>query len=226
MLAEFGFRLPRGARRVAAPPVMSQLEQSTATARAAHTWRIRSPANRPSRSTSTAMETLSTESRLTAQRRGIGSSPGSSNTSLASPRIVVVQGATSARRCRGMTESRDMTTTGRRPISAISHHQSSPLAGSSFTMPPRPGETMRDRPTRRVRRADARRTPRSSHRSRRRDVGQATRRAPGQSTRHLYTHDTSGGPAEATSHPPSCSAVCDSCHQYGTYICHEVSWGD
>src|SRR5436190_15307477 len=50
----------------------------------------------------------------------------SSTTSLASPRIVVVHGATSVRRRRGMAASRESTTTGRRPISAGSHHQPSP----------------------------------------------------------------------------------------------------
>jgi hypothetical protein len=53
---------------------------------------MRVSANRPRRSTSTATETLSTESRFTAERRGIGSAPGSRTTSLASLRIVVVHG--------------------------------------------------------------------------------------------------------------------------------------
>ena len=60
----------------------AQSEQSTATARAAQIWRIRSSANRPSRSTRIAIETLSTESRLTTERSGTGSSPGSRRTSL------------------------------------------------------------------------------------------------------------------------------------------------
>ncbi len=47
--------------------------QSTATSRAPQISRIRVSANRPSRSTRTATETLSTESRLTAERRGTGS---------------------------------------------------------------------------------------------------------------------------------------------------------
>jgi len=55
---------------------------------------------------------------LEAERVGTGSSPGSRTTSLARPRIVVVQGATNARRSRGIAASRDRTTTGRRPISA------------------------------------------------------------------------------------------------------------
>jgi len=118
--------------------VLAQLEQSTATARASHTWRIRASLNRPSRSSSTASDTLSTESRLTAERRGTGSSPGSSTTSLTSSRIVVVHGAIRARRCRGITASRESKTTGRRPISGISHHQTSPRAGKALTTRPPP----------------------------------------------------------------------------------------
>jgi hypothetical protein len=98
--------------------------------------RRRVSANRPSRSTRTATETPSTESMLTTQRRGTGSSPGSRPTSLTNPRIVVVHGATSARRCRGITASRERTTTGRRPISGISHYQTSPRAGNGVTARP------------------------------------------------------------------------------------------
>lgn len=71
--------------------------QSTATANAAQISRIRASASRPSRSTSTPRETLSTESRLTAERLGTGSSPGSRTTSLGRARIVVVHAATSVR---------------------------------------------------------------------------------------------------------------------------------
>jgi len=141
-----------------------QSAHSTATARAAQTRRMRVSANSPIRSTRTATETLSTESRLTTQRRGTGSSPGSRPTSLTRPRIVVVHGATSARRCRGITASRESTTTGRRPIPALSHHQTSPRAGNAVTTGPRlPGMT-RGRPTRPVRRVGARRTRRNSRR--------------------------------------------------------------
>ena len=59
-----------------------QSAQSTASARAPQICRMRVSANRPSRSTRTATETLSTESMLTTQRRGTGSSPGSRPTSL------------------------------------------------------------------------------------------------------------------------------------------------
>ena len=109
-----------------------------------------------------ATETLSTESRFTAERRGIGSEPGSSTTSLASPRIVVVHGATSARRSRGIAASRDSTTAGRRPISAISHHHTSPRAGSALTRRPPPAATRPGHPTRRAHQPDARRRRRSS----------------------------------------------------------------
>ena len=123
-------------------------EQSTATASAAQTSRIRSSANRPTLSTRTATDTLSTESRLTAQRRGIGSCPGSRTTSLASPRIIVVHGATTARRSLGIAASRDSTMTGRRPISDNSHHHTSPRFGSGVTRRLPPSATSRDRPTR------------------------------------------------------------------------------
>ncbi len=77
---------------------LDQGAQSTATARAAQISRMRVSRKRPNRVTRIAIETLSTESRFTAERRGTGSSSsGSSTTSLMSPRIVVVQGATSAR---------------------------------------------------------------------------------------------------------------------------------
>lgn len=54
---------------------------------------MRASATLPRRSTRIAIETLSMESRLTAERSGTGLSPGSRVTSLASPRMVVVQGA-------------------------------------------------------------------------------------------------------------------------------------
>jgi hypothetical protein len=75
---------------------------------------MRSSLNRPIRSVMDPSATLSTESRFTADGRGMGSSPGSSTTSLARPRILVVHGATRALRSLGMAASRDRTTTGRR----------------------------------------------------------------------------------------------------------------
>lgn len=152
--------------------------QSTATSSAAQIWRMRSSLSLPIRSTSTASETLSTESRLTALGRPIGSSSGSSSTSLGRPLIVVVQGATSARRSRGIAASRDNTTTGRRPTSGGSHHQSSPRSGVAIRSLPQRPETMRGRPSRQAPRSDARHKPRTSHRCRRRGCARGTREEP------------------------------------------------
>ena len=155
--------VPGRRRSVLVSLLMCHPEQSTATPRAVQMARIRVSARRPSRSTNTATETLSTESKFTAERRGIGSQPGSRTTSLASPRMVVVQGATSARRSRGIAALRESTTTGRRPISAISHHHTSPRAGSALTSLRPPAATTPGRPTRRAHQPDAHRRPHSSH---------------------------------------------------------------
>jgi len=143
-------------RRDRSRPLLSQRRQSTAISSAPQISCMRASASRPSRVTSRETETLSTESKLTAERRGTGSSPGSRTTSLGSPLIVVVQGATIARPSRGIAASRDKTTTGRRPISAGSHHQSSPRAGSALTRTRRPAGTTPGRPTRPLRRAGGR----------------------------------------------------------------------
>lgn len=144
-----------------------QFEQSTAIASAAQISRMRVSAKRPIRSTSTATATLSTESRLTAERLGTGSSPGSRTTSLGSPRTVVVHGATNARRSLGIATSGDKTTTGRRPTSGSSHHHTSPRPGSELTTLRRLAETTQDPPTRPARRLRARRRRCSSRRPRR-----------------------------------------------------------
>lgn len=119
---------------------------------------MRASARRPIRSTSNAIETASMESRLTTQSRGTGSNPPSSSTSLGSLRTVVVHGATIARFRPRMASSRDITTTGRRPISGCSHHQTSPRSGAVTRFAPRlrnsPG-----RPTHPVRRSGVRHTP-------------------------------------------------------------------
>ncbi len=73
-----------------------QSSQATAIWSAVQSCRIRSSLSRPRRSTSVPIDTLSTESRLTTEMRGIGSSVGSSGTSLGIPRIVVVQAPISA----------------------------------------------------------------------------------------------------------------------------------
>lgn len=122
--------------------------QSTATSSAAQTSRILESARRPILSTRTPTATLSIESRFTAERRGTGSSPGSSTTSLGSPRIVVVQGATRVRRNRGIAASRDSTTTGLRPISGSSHHQTSPRDGNGLMKRRPPDGRNPRRPTR------------------------------------------------------------------------------
>lgn len=109
---------------------------------------MRTPLSAPIRSTSTAVDTDSIESRFTAQRRPIGSTPGSRMTSLGKPRIVVVHGAMSARRRRGIAASRDRTTTGRRPISEGSHHHNSPRATTALTLTKRHVGMRRGRPIR------------------------------------------------------------------------------
>lgn len=125
----------------------SHSPQLTATLSAAQTWRMRSSLRRPIFSTKLEIETLSTESKFTAQRRLIGSSPGSSTTSLGRLRTVVVHGAISERRRRGMAAFRDSTTTGLPWISGSSHHQSSPRSGNKLTKWPREYEMHSDCPT-------------------------------------------------------------------------------
>lgn len=126
-----------------------QPSQATATANAWQISYIRSSLRRPRRSTSVPIETLSTESRFTADGSGTGSSAGSSRTSLARPRIVVVHGPISARPRRGMATSRESTTTGRRPTWGNSHHQISPRAGRVLKNRLPPLETKPSHPTRR-----------------------------------------------------------------------------
>ena len=169
-----------------------QDEQSTATERAAHICRIRTSPSRPRRSTRTATDTLSTESRFTAERRGTGSSLGSRTTSLARPRIVVVHGATTARPSRGMAASRDNTTTGRLPASASSHHQTSPRAGIGIRWLLPLGEIRPGCPIHRVRRPDACRSWRSSHRFRRIADGQVAPQEPRRSARRRSVRSASG----------------------------------
>ena len=62
---------------IAAPSGSLAQRRSTATESASQTSRMRSSLNRPSRPTRTPTDTLSTESGLTAHRRGTGSVPGS-----------------------------------------------------------------------------------------------------------------------------------------------------
>ena len=162
----------------AGPGCASGLSARWAWVQAVHSSRIRSSLSLPIRSTSTATDTLSTESRFTAQSRGIGSSAGSRTTSLGIPRIVVVHGATRQRRNRGMAASRDSTTTGRRPISGRSDHQTSPRLGNWIMSRRRPHGTRSGRPTRRAHRADARRRPSSLRRPRLACFGRTRSQAP------------------------------------------------
>lgn len=175
---------------------------------------MRSSLRRPRRCVSVATETLSIESRLTADRRGMGSSPVSSTTSLGSPRILVVQGATRARRSLGIAASRESTTTGRRAISGSSHHQTSPRAGKSITVKPQHHGRKRDHPTRRAHQVDARRRPHTQRRS----LSISVERVERQELRRATTHHSS--PNEAASHPratphqPLYSLVFVPCHHY------------
>jgi hypothetical protein len=178
--------------------------------------RIRVSASRPSRLTNTATETLSTESRFTTERRGIGSEPGSRTTSLAGPRMVVVHGATSARRSRGIDASRDSTTSGRRPISAISHHHTSPRAGSAPTKRSAPGATMPGRPTRRAHRPGACRRRRSSRPPRPIDDERVMPREPHRRGPCQLSLTARCARWSAAQRSQWCSTVCGSCHYYAT----------
>src|SRR5713101_1898341 len=197
-----------------------QFPQSTATSSAAHTCPIRSPLSRPSRSTSTPIETLSTESRFTADRRGTGSSPGSRATSLGRPRTVVVQGAIKTRRSLGIAASRDRTTTGRRPISGSSHHHTSPRAGRAVMTRPQRRETTQGRPTHQAHRGGVRRTRRKQHRLRSHGDGQVRllARHPAAPHRSSPTADCVHSPKGSHQRWYSPSLV--TCHHYATNMLH------
>lgn len=151
---------------------------------------------RPRRSVSEPTDTLSTESRLTAERRGTGSSSTSSTTSLGSPRMFVVHGAIKARPRRGIAASRDKTMTGRREISGSSHHQTSPLDGRSFTTTPRPRGRKPGHPTHRLHRAVVGHRPHRQRRLHVHDAAPAKRREPRRATPRHSTQ------IEALWHPP------------------------
>lgn len=191
-----------------------------AMASAVHTSRIRSSLRRPRRSTSTPLEMLSTESRLIADTRGIGSSLGSRTTSVDSPLTLVVQGATMIRPRRVIAASRESTTTGRRPISGGSDHHTSPRCGSAVTICERRRATTRGRPTRRARRADARRRPGTGRRSLlHAAIAAALRAQHPAGTRH------SSMPAgrvlrQAARCRLSCSPVLSSCHNRSMNVLH------
>lgn len=194
--------------------------QSTATARASQISLIRASLRRPMRSVSTPTETLSIESRLTAVRRPTGSSPGSRTTSLAKPRIVVVHGAITARRSRGIAASRERTTTGRRPISGGSHHQSSPRNGSVLTWRPRPIGTTEDRPTHRAHRWDDRRRRDSRRRSPQRGSEQGAQRVRRRKELHRCAVGSLSWPRTGGSRQLLCSLAIGPWHKYGIDMPH------
>jgi hypothetical protein len=169
--------LPR--RCVEAP----QGSQPNAIARATHTSRIRASLSVPSRFVSVPTPTFSTLSRLTDDLFGMGSSPTSSTTSVGSPRMFVVHGATRVLLRRGIATSLVITTTGRRGISGSSHHQTSPWAGRFIMMMTLHHGRRRDRPIRRELRSVDHRMPCSWHRSPRPCIGRAARREPHRSVR-------------------------------------------
>ena len=155
--------------------------QATATSRARQICRMRSSLNRPSRSTRCAWGAPSIESRLTAETRSTGSSPGSSTISLGKPLIVVVHGATIAVASRSNALSRNSTTTGRLPNSGDSSYQTSPHRGRTVVTArtdPRqgsrdpaclatlPAQTTPSRPKHRACSWECGRTPRKQRRSR------------------------------------------------------------
>lgn len=184
------------------PGTVAAQRQSTALASAEQTWCIRSPLRRPRRSVNVPTDTLSTESRLTAERRGTGSSPTSSTTSLGSPRMTVVHGAIKARRRRGIATSRDRTTTGRREISGSSHHQTSPLEGCPFTTMPPPCGRSPDHPTHRPHQSDTRRRPHRQRRSDRHDGGRAALQGLHRAAWRRSTLNEAAGHPRAAPHPP------------------------
>lgn len=189
--------------------------QSTATARASQISLIRASLKRPIRSVSTPRETLSIESRLTAVRRRTGSSPGSRTTSLAKPRIVVVHGAIKARRSRGIAASRERTTTGRRPISGGSHHQSSPRSGIVLTWRPLPIGTTEDRPTHRAHRSDGRHTRGNRRRSLQPGSEQGARRVRRRKELHRCAVGSPSWPRTGDSRQLLCSLAIGPWHKYG-----------
>ncbi len=208
--------------------------QATATSRARQICRMRSSLNRPSRSTRCAWGAPSIESRLTAETRNTGSSPGSSTISLGKPLIVVVHGATIAVASRSNALSRNSTTTGRLPNSGDSSHQTSPHRGRTVVTArtdPRqgsrdpaclatlPAQTTPSRPKHRACSWECGRTPRKQRRSRPAgDDRQVLPRLPRSSLRRrasLASHE----PDREDLHRPSC-LLAASCHKRSICMPH------
>lgn len=177
---------------------------------------MRSSSSLPSRSVSVITETLSTESRLTADRSGIGSSPGSITTSLANPRTVVVQGAMSALRSLGMEMSRERITTGRREMEGSSHHHTSPLMGRPVTKKLPPLGRMRGRPNRLTHRVEGRHRSCIWHQSQQLDAGQPGHPELHPEEQHPSNQTATPLPVRSVTRQPSCSPVFVPCHKYAT----------
>lgn len=143
---------------------------------------------------------------------------------LGSDRIVVVQGATSARRSRGMAASRDNTTTGRRPLSGNSHHHSSPRAGISVTKCRRLDGTTPGLHMRPARRVGADHTRRSSHRSRRRGAVRGGLRGLRRPRLRQSTLTAAAARLRAASRRQWCSHVCEPCHEHATRGAAPSGW--
>ena len=188
--------------------------QLTATSSAEQIWCMRPSLRRPILSTKIAIDTLSIESRLTAQRRLIGSSPGSRTTSLGRLRIVVVHGAINVRRNLGMAASREITTTGLRWISGNSHHQTSPRSGTGVTRQPHQHETQRGCPTHRIRQLGTRRTRRRRHQSHPHDCERRAHRVPRQAALRHLCWNAIAVPPLISLHLPLCLLVPCSCHNH------------
>src|ERR1035437_11008408 len=175
---------------------------------------MRPSLRRPILSTKIEIETLAIESRLTAQRRLIGSSPGSRTTSLGRLRIVVVHGATNVRRNRGMAASRENTTTGLLCISGNSHHQSSPRCGIGVTKRRHQRETPQGSPTHRIRQLGILRSRRRRRQSHPHDCERQARRVPRQAALRHLRWNAIAVPPPTSHHLPLCSLVSCSCHNY------------
>ncbi len=182
----------------------SQSSQSTATASASQISRMRTSLRRPRRSVSVAIGTFSTESRFAAQGRGTGSTPGSSTTSLARPLMVVVQGATTARRSLGIAASRDRTMTGRRDSSGSSHHHTSPRKGRDVTPLPLLRGMTPGHPKHPSRRSADHRMPNRKHRSPQLDCEREARSGLRQATPNRSVPIGAALLRQAAPHPPLC----------------------
>ena len=174
------------------------------------------------RSVRTPTDTLSTESRLTAVGRLTGSSPGSRSTSLASPRMVVVHGAMSARRSRGIAASRDRTTTGRRPISGSSHHHSSPRKGKEVMLLRPQIERNGGRPIRLAHRVGVRRRRGSRRRSSPRDFEPAEQRGPRRKERRRCVVGSRFEPPRGALRQQLYLRVIEPWHKHGIFMARTV----